>query len=262
VDILRATILSTLLFLLTLMLTLVGTYIYLQWTLPNVEELKTQSPYPTAFMKYRQAQAAEKGKRLYLRYKWTPLSQIPDLLQRAVIVSEDASFWMHKGVDWHEMKASFTKNIERGKFLRGGSTITQQLAKNLYLSPEKSVYRKLKEILIARRLERALSKRRILELYLNTIELGRGIFGVGKASQLYYQKSVTDLTLDEIIRLVAIIPKPLKLSPNRYSRELRWRSEVILKRLRKFGDIDSTAYQVLDSTFQNLQEYLNPVPTL
>ncbi len=116
--------------------------------------------------------------------------------------------------------------------------------------------------MIARRLERELTKRRILELYLNTIELGQGIFGVQKASLWYYHKSVSQLNPDEIIRLVAVIPKPLQLSPNRYSRELRWRSKVILRRLFKFGEIDSITYQVLDSTYQNLKQQFATTPIL
>jgi len=191
-------------------------------------------------------QAELQGLPFHLRYQWVEIRRMPRLLQRSVILAEDASFWVHRGFDWHEVRAAFRKNLQTGRVVRGGSTITQQLAKNLYLSPERSIYRKLREMAITYQMERHLSKRRILELYLNIIELGPGVFGVQAASQYYFGVSVANLTPVQILLLAATIPSPLKHNPNRPTRQLHWRANMILKRLKFYGDIS-------DSTFVQLQ---------
>jgi len=176
-------------------------------------------------------------------YKWISLSQVPDLMQKTIIVSEDAAFWSHEGIDWYEIRESLKKNIREGGFLRGGSTITQQVARNLYLTPEKNVSRKIKEWVITKELEKSLKKSEILELYLNIAEWGYNIFGINAASQHYFQKSPQDLRLDEMIRLAAVLPNPLGMRPNQVKRSVLWRSKVILERLKKFEFIDAVQYE-------------------
>ncbi len=198
-------------------------------------------------MQYRMQQARLQGKSFRIRYQWVALNRIPRLLQRAVILSEDAAFWVHRGFDWHELKAAFQKNWQSGKVVRGGSTITQQLAKNLFLSPERSIYRKLKEMGITYQLERHLSKKRILELYLNLIELGPGVFGVQAAAKYYFGVSVANLTPVQILLLAASIPSPLKHNPKRPTRRLFWRANIILNRMKIYDDIPEITYAQLQA---------------
>jgi monofunctional glycosyltransferase len=186
-------------------------YIYL--TLPDVRLLATVNPKTTAFMELRIREAEEQGRRLQIRQHWVPYSRIPSTLRRAVLVAEDSAFFDHQGVDYKQLRASLEANWEDGKFTRGASTITQQLAKNLYLSPSKNPIRKLKELLITRRLEAALTKRRILEIYLNVIEWGDGIFGCEAASSVYFGKSVSGLSAEEAALLAGAIINPREHSP-------------------------------------------------
>jgi monofunctional biosynthetic peptidoglycan transglycosylase len=144
-----------------------------------------------------------------------------------------------------ELKESIIKNWEKKEFVRGGSTITQQLAKNLYLSTDKTITRKIKEYFIAKRIEKKLSKNRIFHLYLNIIELGPGIFGVEAATRYYFSKSVSDINLEEIIRLTAIIPQPLIRRANQESRWLHWRCRWILGKLKLYKYIDESTYNYL-----------------
>lgn len=226
---------------------------YTLFSLPDVHELIARHPETTSFIEYRKRQAVEAGEELKVRWQWIDLSNIPVSLQRAVVVSEDAAFWSHEGVDWFEVKQSIKENLDEGKKLRGASTITQQTAKNLYLNPERNLYRKFQEFLITRDLEKHLSKERILELYLNFIEFGEGIFGVKSAALYYFGKSPGQLELHEIVRLTAIIPSPLLLHPRKPTGQLRWRSYEILRRLYRFGFIPEeeylTAKSQLDSFF-------------
>ncbi|RMF57065.1 MAG: monofunctional biosynthetic peptidoglycan transglycosylase [Calditrichaeota bacterium] len=215
---------------------------YLYFSLPDVTPLKTNNPETTAFMEYRQQQAAMLDKKYHIRHRWIPLKQIPRLLQRTIVVAEDASFWVHDGFDWDEVKKAIQQNWESQKIVRGASTITQQTAKNLYLTPERTFIRKLKEFFITRRLESTLTKSRILEIYLNSIEFGDGIFGIRAAAEYYFGKHPARLSVDEMVRLAAIIPNPLHLDPNEPNKELQWRSRVILDRLHKYHFIDEAQY--------------------
>lgn len=215
---------------------------YFFLTLPDVAYLKEQNPKTTALMEQRKKQAKQEGKTLNIRQKWVGFDVIPELLKKTVIVSEDAAFYQHKGIDFYELKEAFKRNWKEGKKVRGGSTITQQLAKNLFLSTEKSYYRKLKELFIAKKLEAHLSKNRIFHLYLNVIEWGRGIFGVEAASEYYFKKPVDRLNLNEIIRLVSVLPKPLKVTPLSDSRYLKWRANLLLDRLYKYDFITAKHY--------------------
>jgi monofunctional glycosyltransferase len=153
------------------------------------------------------------------------------MLKRAVIVTEDAAFFDHDGIDLNEIKASLEKNWEEGQFLRGGSTITQQLAKNLYLSPSRNPIRKLKELMIARRLEAALTKQRIFEIYLNVIEWGDGIFGCEAAAQRYFGKPCASLEMAEAALMAGAIINPREHSPAKPTRRLLRRQQIIMRRM-------------------------------
>jgi monofunctional biosynthetic peptidoglycan transglycosylase len=167
----------------------------------HVSALQKMNPHRTALMEDRGGKIVQ---------TWVPLSRISRSLRNAVIVSEDGNFYNHNGIDFFEMRESFKKNLQKGKYARGFSTITMQLAKNLYLSRQKTVTRKGLEILIAWEMERKLSKERILEIYLNVVEWGRGIYGAEAASRHYFKKSAADLSADEAAFLAAILPSPLK----------------------------------------------------
>jgi len=156
-------------------------------TLPfwNVRNLKNTTPTETAFMRMHAEQAADERKPFKKFQRWVPLGRISRDAVNAVIVAEDGTFWSHGGFDWFEFKESLERNLVEGRAARGASTITQQLVKNLYLSPSKNPVRKLKEWILTWWMERTLSKQRILELYLNLIEWGRGIYGIEAAAQTY-----------------------------------------------------------------------------
>jgi len=203
------------------------------FTLPilSIFSLDTENPKETALMQQRIKESRAKGKKLVIDSRWISLPNIPQHVRRAVLIAEDARFYSHAGVDWHEVGNSFEKNWEEGRIVRGGSTITQQLAKNLYLSTSRDPIRKFKELLIAWILEATLSKKRILELYLNIIEWGRGVFGIEAAAQRYFHKPANQLTREEAARLAAVIPSPLRNNPTKLTPYLEKKKEVILQRM-------------------------------
>jgi monofunctional biosynthetic peptidoglycan transglycosylase len=219
-------------------------------TLPEGKFLKTRNPETTALIEQRKTEAKKKGRKLKIRQKWIRFNDIPQLLKDTVRVSEDIDFYHHKGIDYYELKEAIKRNLKEGKKVRGGSTITQQLAKNLFLSTEKSYYRKLKEFFIAKRLEENLSKNRIFHLYLNIIEFGPGVFGVEAASEYYFGKPVGSLNLEEIIRLVSVLPKPLRVTPLSNSRYLKWRANLLLDRLIKYEYITDEQYKHVKILFR------------
>ena len=203
------------------------------FTLPlfSIANLETDNPKVTALMQQRMAEAKEQGKPLRLDYRWVPLSIIPKHVRMAVLVAEDGAFYTHAGVDWHEVWESVETNWEEGRIVRGGSTITQQLAKNLYLSTSKDPIRKFKELLITWILEARLTKKRILELYLNIIEWGPGIFGIEAAAQRHFHKPASRLTMEEGARLAAVIPSPLRRRPTDDNDYVNKKAQLILKRM-------------------------------
>lgn len=205
--------------------------------LPNIrlQALRKTNPIRTALMYQRIDEAKSSDKRLVLDQRWVPLSKMSKHLINAVIVAEDGMFYAHEGVDWYEVEESIKKNFERGKAARGGSTITQQLAKNLFLSTSKDPVRKFKELVVTLRMERVLSKRRILEIYLNVIEWGNGIFGAEAASLKYFGKHASDLTREEAAQMAAVIPSPRRFKPNEISRYVERRTEIILSRMAARG---------------------------
>lgn len=204
-------------------------YVYL--SLPDVRTLRTQNPSTTAFMELRAREAHAKGTPAVRDQRWVPYARIAGNLKRAVIVTEDSAFWQHEGVDYEQLRESMEVNWERGEFARGASTITQQLAKNLYLSPSKNPLRKLRELLITRRLEVELPKQRILEIYLNVIEWGNGTWGAEAAARRYFRKSAAQLTPAESALLAAAIANPHIMNPGRPTARLRRRQQMIMRRM-------------------------------
>ncbi len=204
-------------------------------TLPDVAVLERTNPTSTALMEARLAQAREQGRPFQTQWVWVPLSHISPHLQRAVIAAEDASFFSHEGFDWKAIKDAALHNLEAGEIRRGGSTITQQLAKNLYLSPERSLLRKVREALITRSLEHRLSKRRILELYLNVAEWGRGVYGAEAAARHHFGKSARDLTAEEAALLAAILPAPRRHDPLKVTGQVIKHQQRILRWMRKLN---------------------------
>ena len=222
--------------------TMGGFFGYVVLSLPDVSELQVKNPEQSAFMQYRLENANQNGDTLNIFHNLVALEDIPKLLQRTVVLAEDAAFWVHEGIDWHEVQEALNRNLEEGKIIRGASTITQQTAKNLFLSPRRNYLRKFREYLITQDLERHLSKSRILELYLNYIEFGSGIFGIDTASKHFFNSEPSELTLAEMVRLAAIIPAPLELDPTVPNGGLKWRSRVILNRLKRYSFISKEQY--------------------
>jgi monofunctional biosynthetic peptidoglycan transglycosylase len=216
----------------------IGAFVYFYSTLPDVSDLKTKNPKRSALMDLRDQEYRQKGFRAPRQQVWQPYGAISEHLKKAVLVSEDASFFSHKGVDVAELQEALKKDWETGSFKRGGSTITMQLAKNLYLNPSKNPLRKAKEIIIAWQLEQALPKRRIFEIYLNVVEWGRNIYGAEAAARHYFGKSASDLDVLESATLAALLPSP------RNSREkgLLYRRNVILGRLASVGYLSKEEY--------------------
>jgi monofunctional biosynthetic peptidoglycan transglycosylase len=204
---------------------------YAWLTLPDVRPLATANPSTTAFIELRADEALEKGLKPRRVQRWVGYGHVSPELKRAVLVAEDDAFFQHEGVDLAQLQESLEIDWARGKFTRGASTITQQLAKNLYLSPSKNPLRKLKELIIARRLEAELKKARILEIYLNVIEWGDGIYGAEAASQVYFRSPAADLDPNEAALLAGAIINPRLLSPAHPNRRLLRRQELILRRM-------------------------------
>ncbi|OGC80044.1 MAG: monofunctional biosynthetic peptidoglycan transglycosylase [candidate division Zixibacteria bacterium RBG_16_43_9] len=212
-------------------------------TLPDVKYLQKENPETTSLIQIRDKEYEKEGKKPREYRIWVPYSQVSLYLKKAILVGEDVNFFTHSGIDLQEMKESLKIDWKKKKFSRGASTITQQLAKNLFLSPSKNLLRKLKEILIAFRLEKALSKRRIFELYLNLVEWGDGIYGCEVASRYYFGKSSSDLTPDEAIRLATSLPFPRKYPPTSDARRFERRRKIILNRMLKYGFLTLEEYE-------------------
>lgn len=207
-----------------------------EWiTFPDIGELATKAPTTTAFMERRKAELRAQGKSDRIEYRWTSYGNISPYLRRAVLVAEDNDFYEHEGVDVTAMREALERDWKRRKITHGGSTITQQLAKNLYLSPSRNPLRKAKEYFIARSLENHLSKKRILELYLNVVEMGERTYGAQAAAEHYFQKSAASLSPTEAALLAGCLPNPRVMSPGAPNKRLRSRQRMILSRMRRWG---------------------------
>jgi monofunctional biosynthetic peptidoglycan transglycosylase len=216
---------------------------YTYWTLPDVSNLKDKNPVMTSLMRQREQEAKAARRKPKKSQIWVPYGDISNWLKTAVLISEDDAFFQHQGYDLEQIKESFIKDWEKKSFVRGGSTITQQLAKNLYLSTSKNPLRKLKELVIARHLEEHLTKRRIFEIYLNVIEWGDGVYGVEAASETYFWKSASTLTVSEAVLLAAMIPNPRVWSPKHKTRRLEQRTDLILSRMLEYHHISAEEYR-------------------
>jgi monofunctional biosynthetic peptidoglycan transglycosylase len=197
----------------------------------SVARMKTQNPAETALMRQRAAEAEAAGKPFRVTQKWIALSRIPRHVVDAVVVAEDGTFFTHGGVDWFEVRESLAKDIQERRVARGASTISQQVAKNLFLSTSKDPVRKLKELIITFLLEKELAKDRILEIYLNIAEWGPGLFGIEAASETYFGTRAENLTLDEAVRLAAVIPSPLRHRPDGDGKYVLRRRGIVLGRM-------------------------------
>ena len=202
---------------------------------PDVTALRKGNIRNTSFMEYRERQWQQEGKKIKIRQVWTPLSQISPFLIKAVLIAEDDKFWQHEGFDFEAIEKAAGKDIREKKFKFGASTISQQLAKNLYLSPSKNPLRKVKEAILTWRMEKKLTKRRILELYLNVAEWGEGIFGIEAASRSYYDKPASALDPEEAAQLASVLPNPIRYNPRGTSRYVVNRSEIIYNIMVKRG---------------------------
>ena len=207
-----------------------------------VDELAHHAPQSTALMRQREAEARRRGRPFHVYQRWVPYGHVSPLLRRAVLVAEDDAFFSHGGLDWNELQAAARKNLEKRRIIRGGSTITQQLAKNLFTGDGRTPTRKLTELFVAFRLERALSKRRIFELYLNLIEWGEGIFGAEAASRHYFGVSAADLSPRQAALLGAVIINPRRYSALHPPKRIQNRVRLIASRLRRRGAVTEDQY--------------------
>jgi monofunctional biosynthetic peptidoglycan transglycosylase len=237
---------------------IVGAVFYFYYTLPTVSVLKQRNPKATALMELRDEEYRSKGIRAPRQQIWVPYGAISENLKKAILINEDAGFFSHKGVDLDELKAALKKDWDTLSFSRGGSTITMQLAKNLYLNPSKNPLRKIKEIVIAWQLEQALSKRRIFEIYLNIVEWGRNVYGAEAAARFYFGKSAATLDPLEAATLAALVPSPRSSK----ERNILSRRNLILGRLASVGYISNDEYQRAKQTplFQKVEEKAPELP--
>ena len=201
------------------------------WLLGWVMFWNWVNPDTTRFMEIRLGELREKQTDAQLKKEWVPYERISIHLKRAIVASEDAKFVDHEGFDWEGMQKALEKNQKKGRFVAGGSTISQQLAKNLFLSPNKSYFRKAEEAIITLMLENLWSKRRILEVYLNVIEWGNGVFGAEAAARHYYNISAAQLGAEQSARLAGMVPNPRLYDRNRGAPGLARKTGIILARM-------------------------------
>ena len=220
---------------------IVGAY---EWiTFPDVAPLARQMPRTTAFMDIRREELRGEGKSDSLMYEPVSYGRISPYLRRAVLVAEDNDFYEHGGVDVKAMKEAMQRDWAHRRITQGGSTITQQLAKNLYLSPSRNPLRKVKEYFIARSLENHLTKKRILELYLNVVEMGERVYGAEAAARYYFHKPASELSTTEAALLAGCLPNPRVMNPALPNKRLRARQQMILARLKRWGYVAEQAVE-------------------
>jgi monofunctional biosynthetic peptidoglycan transglycosylase len=201
------------------------------WFYAHILYWRDSAPGPTAFMERRLAERQAKDPRAALRQQWVPYERISRNLKRAVVAAEDARFLDHEGFDWEMIQKAMERNERRGKVVAGASTISQQLAKNLFLSGERSWLRKGQEAIITWMLETTLSKRRILELYLNVAEWGEGVFGAEAAARHHFGLPASALAPDQAAWLAVILPSPRRYERGRLTPYLAGRVDTIMKRM-------------------------------
>jgi len=215
-----------------------GLVAYTYLTIPDVRPLATSNPKTTAFMELRARESERDGKPFQFDQRWVPYSRISTNLKRAVLAAEDSAFWQHEGIDVEQIRVAVQQAMDKGSVPRGASTLTQQLAKNLYLSPSRDPLRKLRELVITRRLEAALSKQRIFEIYLNVVEWGDGVWGAEAAARHYFGVSASALSRQQAALLAGALINPRRYNPGRPPRRLLNRQRIILARM---GTIEAPA---------------------
>ncbi|MBC7780663.1 MAG: monofunctional biosynthetic peptidoglycan transglycosylase [Proteobacteria bacterium] len=201
------------------------------WLFGHVLYWNYANPSETSFMRMRLNELQRADPKARLRHQWLPYARISMHLKRAIVVAEDDKFVDHEGFDWDAIQKAFEQNLKQGRVIRGGSTISQQLAKNLFLSDARTPWRKLQEAAITLMLEQTWSKRRILEVYLNVIEWGNGVFGAEAAARHYFGISAAQLSPEQAARLAAMVPNPRLYDRSRGSRWLGRYTEIILARM-------------------------------
>ncbi len=204
---------------------------YQLWVFGHVWWWVSHDPASTAFMRARLESAQEKNPKARLRHTWVPYARISSHLKRAIVAAEDANFLDHEGFDWEAIQKAHARNVKRQRVVAGGSTISQQLAKNLFLSASRSPWRKAQEAVITVMLETMMSKRRILEIYLNVIAWGNGVFGAEAAARHYFGVSAAQLTPEQAARLASMVPNPRFYDRNRNASWLATKTRLILGRM-------------------------------
>jgi monofunctional biosynthetic peptidoglycan transglycosylase len=205
--------------------------LYQLWLFLHVWWWVDHNPATSAFMETRLEVLQDKNPDAELRHQWVPYSRISPNLKRALIAAEDSKFLEHEGFDWEGIQKAYEKNLKKGKIVAGGSTISQQLAKNLFLSGSRTPWRKLEEAAITVMLERTMSKRRILEIYMNVIEWGDGVFGAEAAARHYFHTTAANLSALQAAKLAAMVPNPRYYDKHREARGLQRRMGIILARM-------------------------------
>ena len=216
-----------------LLLALVLVVLYQLWIFMHILWWVDHNPTSTAFMRSSLPVLRAENPKATLKHEWVEYSRISRHLKRAVIASEDAKFTGHEGFDWDGIQKAYEKNWQKGRIVAGGSTISQQLAKNLFLSNKRTPWRKLEEVVITWMLERMMSKRRIFEIYLNVIEWGNGVFGAEAAARYYYKTSAANLSASQAAKLAAMIPNPRYYDQHREARGLVRKTGIIEARMRQ-----------------------------
>jgi monofunctional glycosyltransferase len=201
------------------------------WFLVHVWYWAGNNPESTAFMRARLEILQQDNPKARLRQQWVPYQRISGHLKRAIVAAEDAKFVSHNGFDWDGIQKAYEKNLREGEIVAGGSTITQQLAKNLFFSGERTWWRKAQEAVVAVMIETVMSKRRILEIYLNVIEWGEGVFGAEAAARHHYGTTAAGLSPEQAARLAAVVPSPRRYGPGSNTAYLQRRTQTLLARM-------------------------------
>jgi monofunctional biosynthetic peptidoglycan transglycosylase len=205
--------------------------VYELWVFGHVWWWVDHNPGTTAFMQQNVERLREKNPKAELRHRWVPYARISNHLKRAIVAAEDAKFLDHDGFDWEAIEKAHARNLKRGRVVAGGSTISQQLAKNLFLSGDRSALRKAQEAVVTVMLEAMMDKRRILEIYLNVIEWGNGVFGAEAAARHYFGVSAAQLSAEQAARLASMVPNPRFYDSNRRASWLLTKTRIILGRM-------------------------------
>jgi monofunctional biosynthetic peptidoglycan transglycosylase len=205
--------------------------LYQLWIFAHIWWWVDHNPSTSAFMEQRLEVLQIKKPDAELRHRWVPYNRVSNNLKRALIAAEDSKFLDHEGFDWEGIQKAYEKNQKKGRVVAGGSTISQQLAKNLFLSSRKVFWRKAEEAVITVMLEKMMSKRRILEIYMNVIEWGNGVFGAEAAARHYYKTSASALSAKQSAKLASMVPNPRYFDSHRNARGLERKTGIILARM-------------------------------